>query len=129
MGILGQEGLPVQTLERNSLFIPPRIPPREFHHRQPSPGPRTCSATGPARLSGPAPLPPKGQRNEHAPRGTQVAITRNTTGGFNVLARGLPPGPGKEVLFSTLTQAGASICREHFGGEKGYDVRTFDFPQ
>ena len=58
----------------------------------------------------------------------QVAITHNTTEGFNVLARGLPLGPGDEVLFSTLNHAGASICWEFFGAEKGYSVRVFDFP-
>lgn len=57
-----------------------------------------------------------------------VAITHNTTEGFNVLARGLPLGPGDEVLFSTLNHAGASVCWEHFGGEKGYGVRAFEFP-
>lgn len=59
---------------------------------------------------------------------SQVAITHNTTEGFNLLARGLPLGPGDEVLFSTLNHAGASICWEHFGAEKGYSVRVFDFP-
>lgn len=58
----------------------------------------------------------------------QVAITHNTTEGFNVLARGLPLGPGDEVLYSTLNHAGASICWEHFGDEKGYSVRVFPFP-
>lgn len=58
----------------------------------------------------------------------QVAITHNTTEGFNLLARGLPLGPGDEVLFSTLNHAGASICWEHFGAEKGYSVRAFEFP-
>ena len=59
---------------------------------------------------------------------SQLAITHNTTEGFNILARGLPLGPGDEVLFSTLNHAGASICWEHFGAEKGYAVRIFDFP-
>jgi isopenicillin-N epimerase len=57
-----------------------------------------------------------------------VAITHNTTEGFNVLARGLPLARGDEVLFSTLNHAGASICWEHFGAERGYTVRVFDFP-
>ena len=58
----------------------------------------------------------------------ELAITHNTTEGFNVLARGLPLGPGDEVLFSTLNHSGASVCWEHFGEEKGYRVRVFDFP-
>jgi isopenicillin-N epimerase len=57
-----------------------------------------------------------------------VAITHNTTEGFNVLARGLPLSRGDEVLFSTLNHAGASVCWEHFGAERGYSVRVFDFP-
>jgi len=57
-----------------------------------------------------------------------VAITHNTTEGFNVLARGLPLGPGDEVLYSSLNHAGASVCWEHFGAEKGYRVRSFEFP-
>ena len=57
-----------------------------------------------------------------------VAITHNTTEGFNVLARGLPLSRGDEVLFSTLNHAGASVCWQHFGAERGYSVRVFEFP-
>ena len=57
-----------------------------------------------------------------------VAITHNTTEGFNLLARGLPLGPGDEVLFSTLNHAGASLCWNHFAAERGYSVRGFEFP-
>jgi selenocysteine lyase/cysteine desulfurase len=57
-----------------------------------------------------------------------LAITHNTTEGFNVFAQGLPLGPGDEVLFSTLNHAGASICWEHFGSQRGYSVRRFEFP-
>jgi selenocysteine lyase/cysteine desulfurase len=55
-----------------------------------------------------------------------VAITHNTTEGFNLLARGLPLGPGDEVLFSTLNHAGASVCFDHVAAEKGYSVRRFE---
>jgi selenocysteine lyase/cysteine desulfurase len=58
----------------------------------------------------------------------EVAITHNTTEGFNVLAQGLPLRPGDEVLFSSLNHAGASVCWEHFGEKFGYSVRTFEFP-
>ena len=57
-----------------------------------------------------------------------VAFTHNTTEGFNVLAQGLPLGPGDEVLFSSLNHPGASICWRYHGSARGYDVRQFDFP-
>ena len=57
-----------------------------------------------------------------------VAITHNTTEGFNLLAQGLPLGAGDEVLFSTLNHAGASVCWEHQARRRGYEVRRFDFP-
>ncbi len=58
----------------------------------------------------------------------EVAITHNTTESFNVLAQGLPLGPGDEVLFSSLNHAGAAVCWEHYAETKGYSVRSFDFP-
>ncbi len=58
----------------------------------------------------------------------EVAVTHNTTEGFNLLAQGLPLGPGDEVLFSSLNHAGASICWKQFGARMGYAVRSFDFP-
>jgi selenocysteine lyase/cysteine desulfurase len=58
----------------------------------------------------------------------QVAITHNTTEGFNVLAQGLPLGPGDEVLFSSMNHDGASVCWDHHASRKGYAVRRFDFP-
>ncbi len=61
-------------------------------------------------------------------RAPEVAITHNTTEGFNVLAWGLPLGPGDEVLFSTLNHDGASIPFRNAAGARGYRVRTFDFP-
>ncbi|MFC1662380.1 aminotransferase class V-fold PLP-dependent enzyme [Gemmatimonadota bacterium] len=59
---------------------------------------------------------------------SDVAITHNTTEGFNLLAQGLPLGPGDEILFSTLNHTGASICWEHMATPKGYAVRRFEFP-
>jgi selenocysteine lyase/cysteine desulfurase len=59
---------------------------------------------------------------------SEVAITHNTTEGFNLFAQGLPLTPGDEVLFSSLNHAGASVCWEHFGPMRGYSVRRFEFP-
>ena len=58
----------------------------------------------------------------------EVAITHNATEGFNLLAQGLPLGPGDEVLFSSLNHDGASICWHHHGESRGYSVHRFDFP-
>jgi cysteine desulfurase/selenocysteine lyase len=58
----------------------------------------------------------------------EVAITHNATEGFNLLAQGLPLGPGDEVVFSSLNHAGASICWEHHAETKGYTVHRFGFP-
>lgn len=57
-----------------------------------------------------------------------MALTHNTTEGFNVLAQGLPLGRGDEVLFSTLNHPGASICWHHQAPIRGFTVRTFRFP-
>ena len=48
-----------------------------------------------------------------------VAITHNTTEGFNVLAHGLPLGEGDEVLFSTLNHGGASNTFRHEAEARG----------
>ncbi len=58
----------------------------------------------------------------------EVAISHNTTEGFNLLAQGLDLEPGDEVLFSSLNHPGASVCWDHYGGRRGYRVRRFDFP-
>ncbi len=58
----------------------------------------------------------------------QIAITHNTTEGFNLLAQGLPLGAGDEILFSSLNHPGASICWEFFAPSRGYSVRRFEFP-
>lgn len=57
-----------------------------------------------------------------------LAITHNTTEGFNILANGLPIGPGDEVLFSTLNHDGASVCWELGAERRGFTARRFDFP-
>ena len=57
-----------------------------------------------------------------------VAITHNTTEGFNVLAQGLPLGPGDEVLYSSMNHDGASVAWDHHASRRGYAVRRFDFP-
>jgi selenocysteine lyase/cysteine desulfurase len=57
-----------------------------------------------------------------------LAITHSTTEGFNILAAGLPLGPGDEVLFSTLNHPGASVPWERMAAERGFTVRRFDFP-
>jgi len=59
---------------------------------------------------------------------TEVSFTHNTTEGFNTLAGGLALGPGDEVLFSSLSHAGAAICWHHYAETRGFVVRTFDFP-
>ncbi|UCF21307.1 MAG: aminotransferase class V-fold PLP-dependent enzyme [Gemmatimonadota bacterium] len=59
---------------------------------------------------------------------TELALTHNTTEGFNTLAAGLDLGPGDEVLFSSLNHPGASICWNHYAEIKGFQVRRFDFP-
>lgn len=60
--------------------------------------------------------------------GGSVAITHNTTEGFNVLAQGLPLVAGDEVLFSSLNHSGASVCWQQQARRRGYEVRRFDFP-
>ncbi len=57
-----------------------------------------------------------------------LAITHNTTEGFNVLAHGLPLDDGDEVLFSSLNHAGASVPWERMAPRRGFTVRRFDFP-
>ena len=58
----------------------------------------------------------------------ELAITRNTTEGFNLLAQGLPLEDGDEVLFSSLNHVGASACFQHQAERRGYRVRSFEFP-
>lgn len=57
-----------------------------------------------------------------------VAITHNTTEGFNLFAQGLPLGAGDEVLFSSLNHAGASVCWNHLAASRRFTVRSFEFP-
>lgn len=58
----------------------------------------------------------------------EVALTHNTTEGFNLLAQGLSLAPDDEVLFSSLNHVGASACWEHQAARRGFRVRRFDFP-
>jgi selenocysteine lyase/cysteine desulfurase len=58
----------------------------------------------------------------------EVAITHNTTEGFNVLAQGLPIGAGDEVLFSNLNHPSASEPFRYYSGRRGYTVRQFTIP-
>ncbi len=58
----------------------------------------------------------------------EVAITHNTTEGFNTLAHGLPLEVGDEVLFSSLNHPGAANPWIHQALLRGYSVRSFDFP-
>lgn len=61
-------------------------------------------------------------------RPDDLAITHNTTEGFNILAHGLPLGGGDEVLFSSLNHPGASVAWRGVAARRGFTVRTFDFP-
>ncbi len=61
-------------------------------------------------------------------RNQEVAVTHNTTEGFNILAGGLPLAPGDEVLFSSLNHTGASLCWYHQARRRGFQVRRFPFP-
>jgi selenocysteine lyase/cysteine desulfurase len=57
-----------------------------------------------------------------------LAITHNTTEGFNILAHGLPLGRGDEVLFSSLNHPGASVPWRGLSDGRGFSVRSFEFP-
>lgn len=57
-----------------------------------------------------------------------LAITHNTTEGFNILAHGLPLAQGDEVVFSSLNHPGASVPWERMAPVRGFTVRSFDFP-
>ncbi len=55
-----------------------------------------------------------------------VTFSHNTTETFNLLAQGLPLGPGDEVLVPNLNHSGASVCFELQAERRGYTVRRFD---
>ena len=61
-------------------------------------------------------------------RNDEVAVTHNTTEGFNILAGGLPLTADDEVLFSSLNHTGASLCWYHQARRRGFQVRRFPFP-
>lgn len=58
----------------------------------------------------------------------ELAVTHNTTEGFNVLAHGLPLGSGDEILFSSLNHPAASVPWRGLAPRRGFGVRSFDFP-
>jgi len=58
----------------------------------------------------------------------EVAFTHNTTEAFNLLAHGLPLGPGDEVVFSSLNHSTASGAWHHMAAQRGFSVKPFDFP-
>lgn len=58
----------------------------------------------------------------------EVAFTHNTTEAFNLLAHGLPLGPGDEIVFSSLNHPTASGAWQHMAAQRGYTVKRFDFP-
>ncbi len=58
----------------------------------------------------------------------ELTFTHNTTEAFNVLAHGLPLGPGDEVVFSSLNHDGASVAWDHMASERGFSVNRFQFP-
>lgn len=57
-----------------------------------------------------------------------LAVTHNTTEGFNVLAHGLSLRNDDEVVFSSLNHPGASVPWEGLAATRGFRVRRFDFP-
>jgi selenocysteine lyase/cysteine desulfurase len=57
-----------------------------------------------------------------------LAVTHNTTEGFNVLAHGLPLRRGDEVLFSSLNHPGASVPWLGLAETRRFEVRRFEFP-
>ena len=57
-----------------------------------------------------------------------LAITHNTTEGFNVLAHGIQLHHDDEVLFSSLNHAGASMSWVGLSKIKDFKVRSFEFP-
>lgn len=58
----------------------------------------------------------------------EISFTHNTTEVFNLLALGLPLGPGDEVLFSNLNHAGASIPFSFHAKKRGFSVVHFEIP-
>ncbi|HSG46643.1 MAG TPA: aminotransferase class V-fold PLP-dependent enzyme [Longimicrobiales bacterium] len=57
-----------------------------------------------------------------------LALTHNTTEGFNLLGNGLPLGPGDEVVYTSLNHAGASVTWVHNARRRGFAVRQVEFP-
>ena len=61
-------------------------------------------------------------------RPEELALTHNTTEGFNTLASGLDLGAGDEIVMSSLNHPGASVCWHHYSAVKGFKVKQFEFP-
>lgn len=57
-----------------------------------------------------------------------LALTHNTTEGFNLLGNGLALGPGDEVVFTSLNHDGASVTWDHNARRRGFTVRRVEFP-
>jgi selenocysteine lyase/cysteine desulfurase len=58
-----------------------------------------------------------------------IAITHNTTEGFNILAHGLPLRRGDEVLFSSLNHGGASVALAGLGRAGGIHGTPLRLPR
>lgn len=58
----------------------------------------------------------------------EISFPHNTTEIFNILALGLPLGPGDEVLFCNFNHAGAAAPFNVHSRNKGYSVKTFEIP-
>lgn len=57
-----------------------------------------------------------------------LALTHNTTEGFNQLGNGLPLGEGDEVLFTDLNHVGATATWEYNARRRGFTTRSVPFP-
>lgn len=58
----------------------------------------------------------------------ELALTHNTTEGFNILAHGLELGPKDEVLINSVTHIGAKKAWKQLAAIRGFKVRSFPFP-
>lgn len=56
----------------------------------------------------------------------ELAITRNTTEGMNIIARGLPLEKGDEVMVSTHEHPGGYMCWLALMKDKGINIKLFE---
>lgn len=56
----------------------------------------------------------------------EIAVTRNTTEGMNIIARGLPLKKGDEVILSTHEHPGGSIPWLHLKNDIGIMIKLFE---